>query len=44
MGRNETEVERKRNTQKTVDNGGAGFSLDITLVMEPKFGEVPDRV
>ena len=26
-----------------VDNVGAGFSLDITLETETKFGAVPDR-
>ena len=31
------------NTQKIVENGGAGFSLYVTLAMELKFGEVPDQ-
>ena len=30
-GRYDTEGEGKRNIQKTVDSGGAGFSLDVTL-------------
>ena len=38
-----TEGERKQKKQKTVDNNEAGISLDITLVMEPKFGSVPDQ-
>ena len=42
-GRKDTEGEGKWNTQKIVENGGAGFSLDVTLAMEPKFGAVPEQ-
>ena len=42
-GRKYTEVEGKIKIHKTVDNSGAGFTLDVKLVTEPKFGAVPDR-
>ena len=38
-----TEGEGELKIYKTVDNCGAGFSLDVTLATEPKFGAVPDR-
>ena len=31
MGRKDTEVEGKQIIQQTVDNGGAGISLEVTL-------------
>ena len=40
--RKETEVEGKGKIQKTVENGGSGFSLDVTLAPETKSGIVPD--
>ena len=43
MGHKDTEGEGKVNIQKIVDNGGAGFSLDVTLSTEPMLGEVADR-
>ena len=42
-GRYDTEGEGKRNIQKTVDSGGAGFSLDVTLSTNNKFGAVTNR-
>ena len=42
-GRYDTEGEGKRNIQKTVDSGGAGFSLDVTLSTEPNYGAVRDQ-
>ena len=42
-GRNETKGEGKWKIKKTIDNGGVGFSSDVTLTLEPKFGPVPDQ-
>ena len=37
-----TEGEGKRKIQRTFDNSGAGFSLVVTLEMDPKIGAVTD--
>ena len=42
-GVKDTEGEGKWKTQKIIDNGGVGFSLDVILAMEPKFGSVSDQ-
>ena len=39
----DTEGEKKQKIQKKIDNGGAGFSLNVTLLAEPKLRAVPDR-
>ena len=35
-------VKGKKN-QKIFDNGGSGFSLDVTLATDPKFRAVPEQ-
>ena len=43
VGRKDTEGEGKLNIKKTLENNGVGFSLDIKLAIETKFGAAPDR-
>ena len=42
-GCKDTEGEWKQNIPIFFDNGGAWFSLGVTLAMKPKFGAVPER-